>query len=121
MRGPWGSSSASLRPQAAQGDLGPGDGGEGRLDRGEGAARARRGRGEGAARRVPSGIEVEREHPAETPLEKMDLCEATRDRVRDLARDVEDSAAYAALAVGGRFKGMIDETPEGLLIWIGGE
>lgn len=110
MRGPWGSSSASLRPQAAQGDPGPGDGGEGRLDRGE-----------GAARRVPSGIEVEKEHPAETPLEKMDLCEATRDRVRDLARDVEDSAAYAALAVGGRFKGMIDETPEGLLIWIGGE
>ena len=33
----------------------------------------------------------------------------------------KDSAAYAALAVGGRFKGMIDETPEGLLIWIGGE
>jgi len=32
-----------------------------------------------------------------------------------------DSAAYGALALGGRFKGMIDETPEGLLIWIGGE
>ena len=32
-----------------------------------------------------------------------------------------DSAAYGALAPGGRFKGMIDETPEGLLIWIGGE
>jgi hypothetical protein len=32
-----------------------------------------------------------------------------------------DSAAYVALSPKGRFKGMIDETPEGLLIWIGGE
>ncbi len=32
-----------------------------------------------------------------------------------------DSAAYAALGSSGRFKGMIDEAPEGLLIWTGGE
>jgi hypothetical protein len=37
------------------------------------------------------------------------------------ATGCKDSAAYAALSTSGRFKGMIDETPEGLLIWIGGE
>lgn len=33
----------------------------------------------------------------------------------------EKSAAYNALSPKGRFKGKIDETPEGLVIWIGGE
>lgn len=31
------------------------------------------------------------------------------------------SAAYSAVAPEGRFKGMIDETPDGTLRWIGGE
>lgn len=70
------------------------------------------------------GGNCSREKITEATLEEALRGGVTKKRAKEKIQELtncSDSGAYAALALGGRFKGMIDETPEGLLIWIGGK